>query len=254
MNNRSLVTSENYPKSNILTYSTQNLRQIEMAGIKIVLMGDSILDNFYWLENKEEDLTYLLIKKGYLCSNLAVDESQLVNVIGSIKPRDVYANARPYAYPVNENGIVEPLRLARDIAPDFTILSVGGNDFRTNIFNLLFGFDYFISTVLSEQYKRSYEVLVGELKKISKKVVLVSFYTPYLGPGSQYAILASYRERLRDAWNGFIFPIAKKYHCKLIDLDKLFDPYDRTDYGSTEIEPSNKTNAKIAEVIASIAG
>lgn len=220
---------------------------------KIALLGDSILDNFYWLETREEDLTYLLIKKGYICSNFAVDESRLADVICGIKPKEVYASSRPYSYPVNENGIVEPLNLVRQASPDLIVLSVGGNDFRVNIFNLIFGFDFFVSTVLSDTYKKSYETLVGELKRVTKNVALVSFYTPYLGNGSSYSILAPYRERLRKSWNDFIFSIAKKYGCKVIDLDKLFNPYDRTDYGSTEIEPSDKTNSKIADIIASIA-
>lgn len=223
---------------------------------KIVLLGDSILDNFYWLGNKERDLTFILNEmlneEGYVCLNFAVDESRLRDVTNGIKPRGTYSEARTYPYPVDENGFVVPLKLTGEVSPELTVLSVGGNDFRVNIPRLIFGVDNFVSSVLSPVYRKEYEELIVKLKTISKHVILVSFFTPYIGAGSVYSLLAGYRDSIRKPWNEFIHSIAKKHHVTLIDLDKLFDPYDRSHYGTTEIEPSDKTNEMMAKVIKSI--
>lgn len=223
---------------------------------KIVLLGDSILDNFYWLENKDRDLTTVINEKltehDFICFNFAVDESKLEDVINGCVPKQVYSEARPYPYPVDESGRVVPLKLTEDIKPDYIFLSIGGNDFRINIFKMLFGVEYFISHVLTTDYRQKYEDLIIKLKQMSKRVVLVSFFTPYLGPESRYKLLESYREILREHWNEFISHLAKKHKLILVDLDKLYNPYDRTHYGSTEIEPSDLMTEKMAEIVKSI--
>lgn len=227
---------------------------------QIALLGDSVLDNFYWLENKERDLRavvneLLTESEGYICHNFAVDESRLDNVINGIVPNEQYRNARSYPYPVEEDGKVRPLKLIEDLKPDFVFLSVGGNDFRVNITSAIFGAEYFISSVLTMAYRQKFEDLIIHLKQNSKKVVLVSFYTPYLGPKTRegksniYGLLAPFRTILRDKWNEFIKHLAKKHKLTIIDLDKMFDPYDRSHYGATEIEPSDLMVEKIAQAI-----
>lgn len=76
------------------------------------------------------------------------------------------------------------------------------------------------------------------------------FYNPEISQSFSPNIFG--RDSIRNPWNEFIHSIAKKHHATLIDLDKLFDPYDRSHYGATEIEPSDKTNEMMAKVIKSI--
>lgn len=215
----------------------------------ITLLGDSILDNFFWLEDKERDLTYELGLMGYRVCNLAVDESRLADVVNGIVPNEKYRNARSYPYPCNEDpvGVMEPLKLLKPC--DIAVLSVGGNDFRCNLANLLFGIDKFLSMVINPEFIKTFDSLLSTLRTNAKKVILVCVYAPYLGTGSQYQLMASFKDGVYDKVRIFLQYLCKRHNIALLDLSRTFDPYNRTHYGVTEIEPSNKSSQCIAECI-----
>ncbi len=112
----------------------------------ITLVGDSILDNFYWLENKQHDLKYELEQHIFCVKNYAVDESRLDNVLYGIEPKDIYQESREYPYPVDENGIVQPLELLSN--EDMIVLSVGGNDLRVTLFKMTIFLTIFLILLL----------------------------------------------------------------------------------------------------------
>lgn len=213
----------------------------------VTLLGDSVLDNFFWLKDKEKDLKYDLETMGYEVCNLAVDESRLNDVINGIVPKDVYQKTRHYEYPCNKEGVVEPLKLMKPC--DIVVLSVGGNDFRCNLSNLLFGIDKFLSMVINQDFIQKFDNLLSTLTKNGKKVILVCVYSPYLGVGSNYQLLASFKDGIYDKVRIFLQYLCKRHNIALLDLSRTFDPYDRSHYGSTEIEPSNKSSRCIAECI-----
>lgn len=86
----------------------------------IALIGDSVLNNFYWLENKDSDLTYELTTRGYNVNNFAVDESRLEDIISGIIPRSEYVNPRSYSYPI-DNYKVCPLDLIKTTSNNITL-------------------------------------------------------------------------------------------------------------------------------------
>jgi len=151
--------------------------------MSITLVGDSVLDNFYWLADKHDDLTNQLQTKGYQVTNLAVDESQVKDVIYGIKPRNIYQNARPYPYPVNELGMVHPIELLDQVHSDMIVLSVGGNDFRVNISKLMKGIGSFIDAVLNPEFIANLRHILTNMTLRSRKLILILVYIPYLGPG-----------------------------------------------------------------------
>ncbi len=77
-------------------------------------------------------------------------------------------------------------------------------------------------------------------------------YTPYLGPNSIYEIFKSIANNIISKWMNFLKIIAKKYDVPILDLNQTFDMYNRSHYGSTEIEPSNSSNQCIAKCISYI--
>jgi hypothetical protein len=216
----------------------------------ITLLGDSVLDNFFWLNDQEKDLTYDLGTLGYRVCNLAVDESRLSNVVGSIVPNEIYRNSRRYPYPCNDEGVMEPLKLLKPC--DIVVLSVGGNDFRSNLGNLIFGIDKFLSMIINPDFIKTFDGLLSTLKSRAKKVILVCVYAPYLGAGSQYQLMASFKDSVYDKIRIFLQYLCKRHNIALLDLSRTFNPYDRSHYGTTEIEPSNKSSRCIAECIAYI--
>jgi hypothetical protein len=216
--------------------------------VKIALLGDSILDNFYWLEDQENDLTKQLTNLGFEVGNFAVDESQIEDVLEGIKPRAVYAKARSYPYP-SIDGRVSPLRLLKQFRPEVAVLSVGGNDLRVQLTLLMFGLEHFQKKVLDPLIP-SYHRIIQEMLSRCQKVILVSFYIPYLGQGSNYQLLNLFGpSNLTQLATSFTNEIAKSRNLPVIELSSTFDCLNRSHYGSTEIEPSNLSSQCIADLI-----
>ncbi|CAH6419057.1 Hypothetical protein HVR_LOCUS250 [uncultured virus] len=220
-----------------------------MANTKITLMGDSVLDNFYWLSIMRHDLKYELEQLGYKVDNFAVDESQLNNVIHGIAPRDVYQITRHYSYPCAEDGKVHPIELLVNSGSNICVLSIGGNDLRVNLWKLTLGTDHFVNSVLTQQFSDNLDHVLTNIKLVTSKIILILVYIPYIGPGSRYAMFSQYRYQVSEKLLLFYRMTARKHNIPLLDLSKTFDYNDRNHYGSTEIEPSNLSNKCIADCI-----
>lgn len=117
---------------------------------KIVLLGDSVLDNFYWLKEKKNHLRVELQalldksegKNPYQVINLAMDETSTFDFVDrepNLHPWTRYAHARTkvftkddkldYSYFVSHDGHYRPLSILEKISNvKHIILSVGGND------------------------------------------------------------------------------------------------------------------------------
>ena len=223
--------------------------------MSIILIGDSVLDNFYWLEDKESDLRAELIKSGYHCDNFAVDEAQFSDVVNGMTPRNIYSENRSYPYPISDDGKVYPLDLLQNIKNkenSMVVLSVGGNDMRVSIGALLFGVDAFVDRFLSKNNVDLYEKAIETILKYSNKLVLVVTYIPCVSEMSIYKLLSHLADPIYSKWREFITKTAKKYNVAVLDLSETFDRYNREHYGSTVIEPSNLSNKCIARCLEHI--
>lgn len=228
-----------------------------MNSTSVALLGDSILDNFYWLDNPEHDLTYELEQRGFKVLNIAVDESQLLDVVNGTAPRQQYIEGRNrrmkfIPYPVAEDGKVYPLELLGKTPTDAAILSVGGNDLRMRIFELLGGVSQFLESVLDNKFRQTMISTLREIKKSAPKTVLVVPYYPYLGPNSTFALFAPLVEQVYDGVRKVYQQIAQEADVAIFDLSRTFDRNNRAHYGSTDIEPSNLTTKCMADYITEI--
>lgn len=215
----------------------------------VALVGDSVLDNFYWLTDKKNDLTQQLTALNYNVANYAVDESRLGDIISGAVPRDQYKNARHYPYPVNNEGKVCPLDLITQKRPDLTVLSIGGNDLRANLLMVAMAG---ANAVFTPQYIKDFEHVITTIKLSSPKIILVCMYIPYLGQGSPYAMMAPMKDNMVIQIRRFYETMGKKFDIPVLDLSRTLNCYDRTHYGSTVIEPSNLSSQCIAECIQHI--
>lgn len=224
-----------------------------MISNKIILIGDSVLDNFYWLSNKTQDLKKELLDLGYSVDNNAVDESKLFDVINGTIPKQIYKDTRSYPYPINNNGKVLPLELlSSNSSDDMVVLSIGGNDLRENLMKLMWGVDSFFDSVVTDNYIIAYKNLLVKILNKKSKLLLVCLYIPYIGPDSNYVLLNNFASQLREKWFHFMNVLAKKCNIPLLDLSRTFDCTNRKHYGATEIEPSNLSNKCIADCIDKI--
>ena len=278
--------------------------------LHIVLMGDSVLDNFYWLENNNEDVanqlkSLYLYKKQKLVkvTNLALDETETHNIYEGKVPGLNYVNLRKKIgmepYRVQIDGVFRPLiqlkkliycenqkegffdkcknilfgekktkqkNLKKDYnkkkeqiekisKPKFLkdrashiILSIGGNDARTN---LQFGTSKkILESLKKNNFVENYKKAISSIYKIIKKIVIVIVYRP--GPGFYEMMEKKEIDKLYTRVVPLMLEIARDYKIPVIDLSRTFDPLDYSHYGSTPIEPSNKSGIFICEKIVKV--
>lgn len=101
--------------------------------LKIALVGDSVLDDHYWLEHPANDVraqTERTLKLAYpdrpvQVHNYAVDESTVACVLYGRAPAAAFVNARKKAlmepYPLEADGLVKPLLLLRKLKPTHVV-------------------------------------------------------------------------------------------------------------------------------------
>lgn len=240
----------------------------------IHLIGDAILDNFYWLSEREKDLRKEISNLGYEVYNYAVDNAKVSDIIEGIVPHELYVKSRSYPYLIEKDGKMYPLRLifrnnkvnksftnvyaefntivSQKEPDDMIVISMGGNDVFTKFKSILLGVDYFMNSVLTSEFIANYEKVIETAKTSCNKVVLVSIYLPYLGVGSSYGIYNVFAKPVIDRWNTFIYDIARKHKIPVLDLSKTFNIGERLHYGTEDTRASNITNSCIAKSIAYI--
>lgn len=219
---------------------------------KIYLVGDGILDNFFWLDNRDNDLSDELCKKGFDVNNLASDKMKLSNLKDGIVPDADKIMIRTYPYQLDSNNKLFPLSIIKkDISDDnnMAVLSIGGNNLNDKIVKLLLGVDYYINSILTKTFEDEFEEILISLKNTCPKIILISVYLPYLGEGSIYNVYLKYSKLVIGKWNNFLQKLAVKHDIPILDLHDTVDPYNRTHYGKVNIYPSNISSKCVAHCI-----
>ena len=237
----------------------------------IMLVGDSVLDNFIWLKNNKNDLKQqlenMITTKDSLVFNFAVDESETKDILSGKIPGHQYQYGRKEhgleGYPVDKDGIVYPVKLTEKIINQYPerdnilVLSIGGNDGRICL-PLLMDKKNSYETVSKQMIQAGFKT--NFLKIIEKftsfpnlKIIVVLVYKPYqlMIPGRQNDM-----HKLYDFFREFYTEVCKKNKLPMIDLSVTFDYNDPSHYGEgngiSPIEPSNKSSQFIADLISTV--
>lgn len=242
----------------------------------VYLLGDAILDNYYTLSNKKYDLTKELTDLNFNVRNYAIDEIKVSDIINGITPNEIYTKSRSYPYNINSDGKFYPLRsIASNIGvnksfipvygtigiksmkdiekPDsMVVISMGGNDIHSKIRNIILGSEYFINSVITEEFMSNYKKVIETVKHSCDKVVLISIYLPYLGVGSSYGIYTPLAINVMTKWHDFINKIGRQYNIPILDLNRTLNVGDRSHYGIDDTRVSNSSNKCIAECLSYI--
>lgn len=242
----------------------------------IHLLGDAILDNFYWLSDKERDLKKEISDLGYNVVNYAVDNAKVCDLIKGIIPNKKYTTTRTYPYFIsvtNEGKIHQLKELLRrininksfnqiygDITPigaapkndNLVVVSMGGNNVKCNMSKIILGADNLINSVINQKFLNDYNKVITSIKNSCEKIVLVSLYLPYLGKGSSYSKYSMFAIPVMNKWNAFIEERAKKYNIPLLDLSKMIDVKNKDHYGTSEEYLSNYATKSMAKCITYI--
>lgn len=239
--------------------------------MEVYLIGDGILDNYFWLENKERDLKKELTVLGYNTHNFAIEEMKVSDIINGIVPSQKHQKTRSYPYQITRNNklfCLEELENKSNGNSSFTplygnflsfsekkevdglaVISIGGNDINASFSNIFMGINYFMNAIITEEFVKNYETIIESAKRYCKKVMLVSVYLPYLGPNSSYGNYIRFAEPMIRIWHDFLHKMAKKYNVPVLDLDRTLNTSERSHYGTNDTRTSNISSKCIARCI-----
>lgn len=235
--------------------------------MSIYLIGDGILDNFKYLDDKASDLCKEIANLGYDVHNYAKEEMKVIDVINGYKLDDKQLKLRNYQYQIDSKDYkLYPLKLIQnnkstvkfssvyntdDKSNDnIAVISIGGNDVNERFFNIIMGVDYFMGAVITPEFQANYEKIIESVNISCDKILLISMYLPYLGENSSYIKYINYASLIMKKWNDFIYALAKKYNIPVLDLNKTLDNKNRTHYSSIDdTRLSNISSKCIAKCI-----
>jgi len=230
----------------------------------IYLVGDSVLDNFRWMANPQQNLTQQLINitdRSVTIYNFAVDETRIKDILIGKRPRSIYQNIRAQynleKYPIAENGHVYPLNLLKQyknsLKRNIVVISMGGNDLRKYLCFLKDGWKTVFNKLINENFIRNYIDVIKHIHEITPEIILIVVYKPYKDFCSQYR---EELDKLLESTRKIILIIAKQFKLPVIDLSKTFNPNDPTHYGMGNghdpIEPSLIGSQFIADLIKKV--
>lgn len=236
----------------------------------IYLIGDAILDNYETLENKTQDLTKELTDLNFIVHNFAVDEIRVKDIINGIFPKDKYIKTRHYMYPIEKDNKMYPLKLLISRSKinksftsmysevgsltsnlkcnDMVVLSMGGNDIAPNMSKILFGTEFFVNSILTNNFMLDYKKIIEITKGACEHIVLVSLYLPYLGLGSSYSLYTPFAVPIINRWTSFIKEMGRQYNIPVLDLSRSLDTGNKKHYSSDD-RLSNFANICFAKCI-----
>ena len=232
--------------------------------MSIYLVGDGILDNFKYLDDKNLDLSKEISNLGYDVHNYAKEEMKLIDIINGYKLNEEQLKSRNYKYQIDtKDSKLYPLKLIQNNKTqtsnnlyenkennNIAIISIGGNDVNERFFNIIMGVDYFMGAVITPEFQNNYEKIIETIKINCKQILLISMYLPYLGEGSSYVKYASYSLAIMKKWNDFIYNLGKKHNIPVLDLNKTLDNKNRSHYSNIDdTRLSNVSSKCIAKCI-----
>lgn len=235
----------------------------------IILLGDAILDNFYWLNNPREDLSHALTQLAFRVDNYAVDETKVSNFLNGLKPNSLYTMSRTYPYTIDKDNRLNQMTRFLDHFPQQTgfasvygsrqdnehmvVLSLGGNDVQAQVSRVVLGFNFMINSILTEQFVQNYQSILHNIKRRCAKIVLISLYIPYLGKNGSYAHFSKHAKKMTTHWNNFLHSMAEMFNIPILDLSRTIDPSNRSHYSDkSDTHMSDVASACMAECLAHI--
>lgn len=228
----------------------------------VVLLGDSVLDNQFWIWWPPHDVAHKLrqrLEPSAKVTNLAVDESTISDVVQGMTPMPQYRLTRwlwcMEGYPADIDGVVLPLSQLRVLNPKPThaVLSIGGNDARS-AFIQSFDVDGIYRTMVRRGIVTKFDQLIEDILEHvpGKQLVLVVVYHPQITLCPCLHMLPPQRvlTELIARFAPMFAQAALRHGLPIVDASRTLNPYDSRDYGSTPIEPSARGGDFIAALVA----
>lgn len=204
----------------------------------IILLGDSLLDNFVPIEETIPHVTSKLKELNYNIHDFSIKELTLDQIFTGAKSDLTGQLIHPLSL-LNVHGNID----------DIVVLSIGGNDICNNVFRMILGIDALFEAVLTPQYLDLYCKLIERILESNKRLVLTTLYIPYMGIESSYKSFLPLTEKVVSRWSELIYKMASRYNIAVIDISKMLDCKNKDHYNETGIHFSEVTGMKIGSCL-----
>ena len=197
---------------------------------KVVLFGDSIIDNKIYVNHGEFSvLEHLENISNYEYIQVAYDGHTTFDV---------------------QN---KQLHLSTIEKPSHIVLSVGGNDLLQNLSHLSKGPVSNINEAVSgiqqhifEPLEQRFETIIEELSSQRANLLICTVYEGDLGRTDEFKDVLDSSKIMVSSFNDIVYKTAKKYKADVLELREIFISSD--DYANP-IEPSHTGGEKLAKSI-----
>ena len=197
---------------------------------KVVLFGDSIIDNKSYVSHGEFSvLEHLENISNYEYIQVAYDGHTTFDV---------------------QN---KQLHLSTIVKPSHIVLSVGGNDLLQNLSYLSKGPVSNVNEAVSgiqqhifEPLEQRFETIIEELSSQRANLLVCTLYEGDLGRTDEFKDVLDSSKIMVSSFNDLVYKTAKKYNADVLELREIFISSD--DYANP-IEPSHIGGEKLAKSI-----
>ena len=197
---------------------------------KVVLFGDSIIDNKTYVSHGEFSvLEHLENISNYEYIQVAYDGHTTFDV---------------------QN---KQLHLSTIVKPSHIVLSVGGNDLLQNLQYLSKGPVSNVNEAVSgiqqhifEPLEQRFETIIEELSSQRANLLVCTLYEGDLGRTDEFKDVLDSSKIMVSSFNDIVYKTAKKYNADVLELREIFISSD--DYANP-IEPSHIGGEKLAKSI-----
>jgi lysophospholipase L1-like esterase len=162
-----------------------------MAKNHVVLLGDSTIDNIYWVDDHKKCIPGILREylneEEWKITNYAADGFTTKNMLEGAVPHISYrVRLNDDPFPIEEGEVFEPLKELKKLHEKervtHIILSVGGNDVRV----ILNRMEKLLSVFPT--FQKNYEEIVNELLSITPNVIVMTQYRPSFHQDRHYRV------------------------------------------------------------------
>ena len=223
-------------------------------GKRILLLGDSIIDNKSYVLSSELDVTAHLKE---LCSNdlsttvenHAVDGDTMYDLVSGQLDSKILSDASHIVVSIGGNDLLHNISFLQTTSELSKVMGKGAMIGKWGVKELnpsrnkVFEETYF---EIIEPFKKQYETIVANLSNHRAKLLLCTVYEGDLVDSDEFSDVNNSSKTMVSLFNDIVYRTANKYSADVLELREIF--VSPEDYANP-IEPSHIGGGKLAKAI-----
>ena len=221
---------------------------------KIILLGDSIIDNKSYILSNELDVTEHLEKlfsndPNVVIENHAVDGDTMLQLEKNHLDSNLLLGATHIVVSIGGNDLLYNIsflqttsKLSKVMGKEAMIGKWGAKELNPSR-NKVFEETYF---EIIEPFKKQYETIVANLSNHRANLLLCTVYEGDLVDSDEFSDVSNSSKTMVSIFNDIVYRVANKFNADVLELRDIFTSSD--DYANP-IEPSHIGGEKLAQSI-----